>query len=156
MILAIEGPDASGKSTMLEALRPKLPAAVFVPSISLPKCLYPFAPEVAKMQAQLWNILYDPTKLYICARWLTISCPVYDDLLNRTADYDFPNWPTIVIYLRPTEEVLRRQALFRGDTPERWTYEQIVTAYDRAVKKYPVLLNPTLDEVVDAVIRKCD
>jgi thymidylate kinase len=116
MIIAIEGVDCAGKTTLFNALRGRVPA-VFVPSLPLPKELWPVMPWVELRQVSLWEHLYDQEKLYICDRSVFTSAPVYDALMRRPFLLDLAPWkPRVrVLYLHLDDDEIRRRFAERGD-----------------------------------------
>lgn len=142
MILALEGPDCCGKSTLFAALRKagKL-AATYVSTMPLSKELMPVMSWVEERQVQLWRALYDPAKLYVCDRTVFTSAPVYDRLFHRPAlvPPGEMQGQLLVLYMEvPLEELKRRYAM-RGDVYfDAEKYERLLSIYEDVLSHFNV------------------
>jgi len=116
MLVALEGVDCVGKTTLFGELRPLLKAK-FVPSLPLPSELWPVMPWVELRQVSLWEHLYDPDQLYVCDRSVFTSAPVYDALMERPLLFDPSKWASEVrvLYLQLGDVGLARRFAERGD-----------------------------------------
>lgn len=145
MLVAIEGCDRAGKTTLFEQLRPLLPFATFVPSTPCDPRLKPVMREVEIREVRLWESLYDASRVYIADR-----CPFVDNVVYATV-YDrgpvsYPEWRNElrVLYLRPTVEELQS----RGGDPWDPDYSREREIYDDVIR--PLQHHVTVG-VVDAV-----
>jgi thymidylate kinase len=111
VILALEGPDRSGKSSVFEELRQLLPNAVFCASLPVSEELLPVMPQVEARQAKVWEQLYDPKKLYICDRFFAVTGQVYNKLFKRPCLMDYKRWYSelrVAYIVVPMDELERR------------------------------------------------
>lgn len=140
MIVAVEGPDCSGKTTLWEALQGKV-EAIFVKRPPLTPEQMSRARELELEDLELWEREHDPSGLYIADRHTAVSALAYGALYGREP-LDTSSWvPRLrVVYLRPTAAQLRARLLERGDSiadPERAA--ELLAAYDAAVKGFQCL-----------------
>lgn len=156
MILAIEGPDKSGKTTLWRALKAALPSATFVGRLPLPPALFPVMASVELRDSVLWEALYDGSKLYVCDRHLAVSGRVYDAFYGRETLFDWRPWVgrTLVAFLRVDEAVLRERCRTEGDEyclPD--DYPRLCRLYDEVLADFDVLeVSGTVDEEVCRVV----
>src|SRR4051794_15247147 len=117
VIVALEGMDCAGKSTLLEALRPRIRAARFVQPLPLPKQLMPVMSWVEERQLALWTALYDSKTLYVCDRHVAVSAPVYDEYFGRPCVCEWRAWTQYVhvVYLAVLLGELHNRYAKRGD-----------------------------------------
>lgn len=113
MIIAIEGPDRSGKSTLAQLLAHRLKETPVkcILSWGLPKELVPVLSHFEQKQEQLWWELYNPRQLYVCDRHVAVSAPIYDRLFERQCLVDWKRWTMQihVLYVEvPIAELERR------------------------------------------------
>lgn len=137
MILAIEGPDCSGKTTLFKALK-WMPSYVFVPSLPFDSELKPVMHIVEKRQAAVWKYLYNKRVSYICDRHFSVSSVVYDILYNRPV-FDASEWePEVrVIYLSVPLEELQKRYSIRGDKHFKADrYEKCLEIYKDVLKGF--------------------
>lgn len=116
MILALEGPDCCGKTTMFNALRPLLPSATFVPRRKATSGAMRATDAICRSLDHAWQHLYDPTRLYVTDRFFAISEPVYAMLYER--EYStYTHWgPNLrVVYFNVSHAELCRRYALRGD-----------------------------------------
>lgn len=157
MIVALEGPDCSGKTTLWNALKACVVDARFIPKLSISKELLPHMKLVQQREAEMWESLYQRNTLYICDRHFAVSAPVYDQLYGRER-VDYSKWyheVRVVFLATPLDELERRFAQ-RGD--ESIDMEQLKTLnnlYWRHVDNFKhIRLTPApVEEQVDAVRR---
>jgi thymidylate kinase len=83
VIIALEGPDKSGKTTVFHCLQAMRLRAKFVPSVPIHPDLMPVMHHVERRQADLWSLLYDKSKMYVADRHFAVSAPIYDAIFNR-------------------------------------------------------------------------
>lgn len=116
MIIAIEGPDCSGKTTLFNAVLGKLENAVYVPSLGMNMTLRQHASMVSRRDLLWWEALYDQDKLYVCDRHPAVSGPVYDALRGSLpASVDAWYSEVAVFHMKlPTRE-LEKRLKSRGD-----------------------------------------
>lgn len=138
MIIAIEGPDRSGKSTLFEQLRRSLQWARFVPSLPMSPALFKHIAEVEARQACLWEALYDSRQCYICDRSLFVTGLVYDRIYGRPS-MDIELWrPQIrVLYVEvPVEELQRRHAATGDPLFEADRYAEVIGVYNEIIQGF--------------------
>lgn len=137
MILAIEGPDKSGKTTLWNALKGRLPGNPWFVG-QLPPA-DGFWPEAELRQEALWSYLHDPAKLYVCDRFFAVSSPVYDRLFKRRTLIAPELWRprVLVAYVDvPLAELWRRHS---AEPDEYISLQQLLTLtrfYKEAVFKF--------------------
>jgi len=114
MIISIEGPDCSGKSTLFDALKKVLPAH-YVRTTTTPALLAVMS-DMETAHLQLWEALYDPSQLYVCDRSLFVSGLVYGKLYGRKLP-DIDGWRSRVhvVYLECLLSELEHRYRSRGD-----------------------------------------
>lgn len=97
MILAIEGPDRAGKTTLFRALQPLLPDARFVP---LPSFSISSADDLTRHNLAIWSAVHEDSRLYVCDRSSFVSSQVYERL-RGTVPPDVSAWRdrVAVVYL---------------------------------------------------------
>lgn len=158
MIVSIEGPDKSGKTTVFEEVKRRLAGqAVFVPSIHTPKELFPVMPFVERRQSDLWELLYDPMKLYVCDRHVATSGAVYSVVMGRPLMVDLAVWkPRLYMaYIRvPLDELLRRHEAEPDEYLKHDQLSKCVSAYEalaRFVKGFRFDGTKTKDQLATEV-----
>lgn len=138
MLIAIEGPDKSGKSTLFRELRETWaePASqqfpVFVPGLPMDKALLPHMHWIEQRQAALWDAVYDEKRVYICDRSVFVSAPVYDQVYNRPLFNLTDEWRqrVRVLYVDcPMRVLLARYAKEPDTVFDSALYERTVAAY---------------------------
>jgi thymidylate kinase len=142
MIVALEGPDCCGKTTLFRALAGRLPEAVFVPSLPQSKELFAVMPAVEARQLALWDCLYDPSKLYVCDRHVAVSALVYDALFCRQAPPIADQWFREVrpVYLGVPLDELERRFAGRGDEyVDASMLARTLLLYSEVLKKFRCL-----------------
>lgn len=115
MLIALEGPDLSGKTTCFGRLRNNLDGAVFVPSIKSGRRAD--MSEVERRQEFLWRCLYDERRLYVCDRHVSVSAQVYAIIKGRKLLFD-PQWwfdKVHVVYFDVPYSELEKRYRRRGD-----------------------------------------
>lgn len=137
-IIAIEGPDKCGKSTLFAKLRDAdLLFARFtdVPPYGLRRMR--IASELALRDLELWEALYDPKTLYVCNRHVIISDAVYSALYKRPRLRASILAASIgVVYIDvPTDELARRHEECAEDVQGRDDYDRVKRQY-RTVLQY--------------------
>jgi thymidylate kinase len=158
MILAIEGPDCCGKSTLVELLKPHFPRAVFCGGLPLPSPLMPVMSYVEVRQEALWRQLYDPQKLYIADRSFTVSAQVYSRYFKRPLLFDPTPWirEQFIVYINVPTRVLESRMRERGDEHVavessyelRSLYFDVLMDYTRVIVDGNQLQNHLLEEVL--------
>lgn len=149
MIVAIEGPDCAGKTTLLSQLH--WPSAAFVPRRRCTVEELAAAQYTNRAIDHLWRLLHDPDRLYICDRFHAVSDPVYAPIYGRRCD-DFSYWYTRVkvVLLMPPLELLRRRHADRGDPHfDAMQYERCIYGYAEHVKNFEhaVFADPSPEDV---------
>lgn len=142
MMLALEGADRSGKTTLWEALKLHLPDARFVPRLPLSTELLRVLRAVEDRTTALWEAVYDPSTLYVCDRSFTVSGPVYDRLYGREARELSDLWVerTRVVYVEvPLSELRRRYNATGDDLFDAANYGRVLSIYEEVLPRYTVL-----------------
>ena len=156
MILTLEGPDCSGKTTVFNALREKHPdLGVYVPSVPVPAALKPFMAQLELRQDLLWQFLHIPDRLYICDRHVSVSAPVYAAVHGRTFLCDTLHWlPYVhIVYFDLPGHELRRRMLVRGDdSVDSSMLAVIQRQYEYVLGEYEGLLRLWADRPVDELV----
>lgn len=116
MIIALEGPDCCGKTTLFNALQGRI-RAVFVPKVFTSPGIFAAMSDVSHRDLDFWEHLYDSNRLYICDRHASVSGPVYNMLRgDRSIDVSLWTRRVVPIVLNPgREELLRRFRARRDD-----------------------------------------
>jgi thymidylate kinase len=137
MIIAVEGPDRAGKTTLFEAIRASGFIARYVPNVPTPLSLLPHMLEVQRRADNLWRALYDPSIKHVCDRHLAVSSQVYDRLFGREPlDVSFWREKIRVVYMRPSlETLLARWTPDEQSDPK--LYARALELYDETVASYP-------------------
>lgn len=153
MIVAIEGPDCSGKTTLFNALVGKV-AACFVPGLPLDPRLLPVMDAVEERQIALWGALYDPAQLYICDRSVFVSGVVYAKLYNRPVP-DVSAWISRVrvLYMCTLPQVLMERYKERGDSLfDAANFDRIRKLYNDTISQFEqVSSDGNVNEAIDAI-----
>ena len=154
MILALEGPDGSGKTTMFRALRDfykqcpgcSSPACfngklTFVDFPSMGAKLWPFAQQVEDRDVKLFTSLYDPAKTYVTDRFFATTGPVYARAFTRRVpDYD-EWWPKVhVIYLAAPFDILVDRIQLRRAKDAKKAREPVLDKLNLVIKEYQIAL----------------
>lgn len=146
MLIALEGPDRAGKTTVFNRLRKLIPAH-FVPTMHITPALLACMGDVERRQIELWDALYDSDKLYICDRSVFVSAPVYDRLYGRPVTRFAACWydRTKVLYFDAPAEVLRERHAATGDKLfDASKYELVQGLYKAVLSRYAcTVLNAT-------------
>jgi thymidylate kinase len=113
MILAIEGPDCSGKTTLFNSLNLN---AIKIPSIPLVPGEMQIYASVEKKLLSLWEAMYSPKKVFLCDRSMFVTSTVYSLLRGREV-LDFSKWykEVAIVYLDVPEEILISRHDTRGE-----------------------------------------
>lgn len=138
-IVAIEGPNLSGKSTLVRELMESYPKFALVPGLPLREELLPVMAAAEERSLALWEALYDPRRVYLCDRHPAVSEAVYSQLNCRKSARISPEWHNriFLVYLRPSLAELNRRLLARGDalaTPSRLARE--LELYDAVASNF--------------------
>lgn len=138
MILALEGPDRAGKTSVFDALKGCVDA-VYVPSLSLPDGV-PAGLLVSKL-AELWEQLYDDSRLYVCDRSLFVSGPVYAALSGSEFPYDWWKWKyrVRVVYIDAPDAVLEARCVATGEPFDAARLHRLRECYAEVLKEYKCL-----------------
>lgn len=138
MIVALEGPDLCGKSTLFDALREVL-VAVYVPRLPLDLALLPHIAAAEARNEALWRALYDPSKLYISDRHFTVTDAVYSRVYGRPrVDYSFWLPELCIVYLdAPLDLLLYRYNQRGDDTTDSSVLGALLAAYDDVLDEFP-------------------
>lgn len=120
MIVAIEGPDCAGKSSLFGALKGRIAATFFrYPAVSRDD----FTERITELEERdlyFWEQLYDPGRLYISDRFTAVSSMAYARMYGRRSVDCKPWVPELrVLYLRVPAVVLQARLARRGDAIQR-------------------------------------
>lgn len=139
MLIAFEGPDGAGKTTLFDA------AKLVLPGIFVPKRV--FAPELTNiievMDAYcipLWRALRDTKTTIFVDRCPWISSPVYSSMYARPNAQLFCEEfvsDLLVVYVRvPAYELIARKARTENEVLTEATANRLLTLYDRHVSNF--------------------
>jgi len=142
-IVALEGPDRCGKSSMLAQLAGRVYGTVICPGLKyMEDLLAPdIAPKVEARQAELWSQLYMPGRAYLLDRSFTCTPEVYSLLKNRPLLVDPEPWRKcqLIVYMEvPLEELQRRHK----EAPDKFNpegYRSLLECYEHVLPRYKVL-----------------
>lgn len=144
-IVALEGPDRCGKTTMLKNLTEHIHAARMCPGLPYMENLLDRASMVEARQEGLWRQLYVATQRYVLDRSFTLTPEVYSKLKSRPLLLDPVPWRAeqLIIYIEvPLDELLARHRA----APDKFNvdeYEALLAAYESVLPSYDVLrINP--------------
>ena len=152
MVIVLEGPDNSGKSTAFWELRKVLRARYLqLPTPSREMAgLYP---ELESRELAFWGALYDHRDLVICDRSVFTSGPVYARLYGRKPP-EVDKWRRYVrvVYFDAPVEVLRSRG---GDSLfDQANYERVVELYYEELAKF-VSVTVDATQSVETVVGEC-
>lgn len=101
MIIALEGPSRSGKSTIFRYLQSTFAGVHYIGRVPTPKQLLPYMEYVEVIQEGLFRELYQADKVYVTDRNFCVSSMVYAQLNSRPSLIDVKPWLSHlrVIYL---------------------------------------------------------
>lgn len=143
-IVAIEGPDKCGKSTLYEKLKALawLNPPQFVNPASYGKDRMHMAEVLSVRELEMWEALYDPSRLYVCNRHILITDAVYSEMYNRKKLRD--SWLEMhlfVLYIDvPLEELVRRYKESSEDIQDPRRYQEARTLYWKALSNFQHLV----------------
>lgn len=153
MIVAIEGPDLSGKTTLFKALQPLLKAAyIDVPRFTK-KIMRSFATQHDDLYMALFTQMYDPSKLYIVDRFPPITSQVYDRLHGREVRPLY-NESLMIVYVDISLDILLTRLSMRGDElVTESLLRRYKMMYDYLMTRLPCyrVTTQTPQEVADAI-----
>lgn len=145
MIIALEGPDLCGKTTVFNHL--SVPDAAMYPGLPMDPELLPHMAAVERRQEVVWRALYDPAKLYICDRHFVITSLVYSQLYGRPhPDYTFWYPELRVLYFdAPLGLLLARYKKFGDQIAKAEQYARVLELYREVLQGFKhVALDATL------------
>lgn len=149
MILALEGPDRAGKTTMWTELQQHL-RATFIPRLPLSSHLLPFMHLCEQRELELWKLLHRESELYVMDRSPFVSGPVYDRLYNRPSN-DVSYWydRVKVAYVdTPLPELKRRYKATGDKLFAAGNYEAICAHYRDVLRDFEHIRITQTHEVV--------
>lgn len=137
MILALEGPDGCGKTTLYHALAHRLrhPQIHFVKWGPL-KDLWRYIVQLEERDHTLFSSMYSADHLYVCDRFCAVTGPIYARVYDRPtlAYYTGPWEPDglVVCYLHVSaDEAIRRREARGSELPDIVArHRALVQAYD--------------------------
>lgn len=140
MIVALEGPDRCGKTSVFNAMRERYPdLAKYVPGLPLHAALFPHMAYVELRDSALWGALYDRDRVYVCDRHFAVSAQVYSSVHGRTCAVDCSAWKRElrVVYFDCPLSVLRERHAVAGDELfPAGMYAAVLEQYERALLQY--------------------
>lgn len=136
-ILALEGPDRCGKSTLFAQLKSVFDATFVAGQPHAEKLLH-VMPYVEVWQESLWSCFYDPAKLYVVDRSFTVTPEVYSRLYRRPLLIDPEKWRSeqFVVYFEVPAVELQRRAVRDGDPFDPALYVECKQLYLSVLDKY--------------------
>lgn len=155
MIVALEGPDLSGKTTVFRRLL--VPGAVLFPGLPMDPELLPHMAAVERRQEAVWRALYDPARLYVCDRHFAVTATVYSKLYGRERP-DYSRWyPELrVLYLDAPLELLLARHAERGDLIARpETYAGVLELYNEVLVRFPYVVRLNAALSVHELVLQC-
>lgn len=147
MIIAIEGQDGSGKSTVFNHLNRIFHGAEFIQFKETPKEYIDNIGVLEPFMFKLFEQMYDPAKVYICDRFFSVSSRVYARMRNTVSvfeDVGLDAWvmPEMhVIWLDQRVEIMWTRRLSQD---ENW--DRVLREAYRAIMKE---INPASLHIVD-------
>lgn len=137
MLIAIEGCDRAGKTTLYEQLKPLLPFATFVPGVPTPVAAKPLMRHFEEFSVAMWSALYDPKAVYVADRCPFVDNVVYAHVYNRPP-VSYPEWDSElrVLHLDPPSEVIDARGADPWDPEpglERVFYRKVIGRLQHAV-----------------------
>lgn len=143
MIIALEGVDGVGKTTIFNLLKKELDLGVrFLGNQSVPPELYPHMTVIQEREIKLFESMYEINRTYLADRFFSVSEPVYANVFGRRSlDVDAWITRTVVFYLYAPAALVQARLLKRGENLIK-EYGQIVNvqlAYKRILESlnYP-------------------
>jgi len=159
VILAICGPDCSGKTTLFDALRPVLRGSFLPRQSRLPRELMPYMLHLEQGQLALWELMYNCKWRYVCDRSIFVSGPVYARLYNRPVLEFDSEWydETRVVYLDvPVTELQRRHAVCREAAFDASDYSSVCRLYREHLQRFEHIVLDGTEPVQELVGRVLD
>lgn len=141
MIISLEGPDRSGKSTLLEPLANALRTPHIIRKWVTAE-VQPHLPLAETIYLQLFAEMYSPRLTYVCDRSPTVSAQVYSRVFERQCRIDPKPWYAreVIVYVNtPIEELQRRHALTGDDCFPAALYQRVIDTYSRVLVDYTTI-----------------
>lgn len=140
-IVAIEGPDKCGKSTLFAKLQNcgAFPGAKFIDAPSFKREQMCIAHILAARDLQMWELFHDPRQLYVCNRHTITSDAVYSALYCRPGLRPSPLEADIgVLYIDVrTEELQRRHSECKEEVQNPKHYALVKQLYEGVLQRFP-------------------
>jgi len=158
MIVACEGCDCSGKTTLWRELCERLPWAAHVKYRSPRGADFHQQAVAGNMCFELWKCLYDPDKLYVCDRFGPVTSAVYDSVFDREPSCEqrgFWDKDLLVLFLDPGDEELLRRRRARG--AEEFDDEallRVAERYRQVIRDFDHVQVASVDEAEAAVLSR--
>lgn len=113
MIIAIEGPDGSGKSTVVTHLSRLLPSVKILQFRHTPAAYLEYIEDLEPVVFSLFEQMYDPASVYICDRFFSVTSRVYAEGRGGECPIDdFDAWVMpelhIILLKTPLEMLITR------------------------------------------------
>lgn len=111
MIIALEGPNRSGKSTVFRYLQSTFAGVRYVGRVPTPVTLLKHMEYVEQMQEGLFRELYQANETYVTDRNFCVSSLVYSEYGSRPSLIDVNSWLSHlrVIYIDVPVSVLQQR-----------------------------------------------
>ena len=157
MILALEGPDRAGKTTIFHRLAGYFPGVRLVPGAPLQACLLPHMAAVEERNSFLWQHLWDGGNT-LCDRHFSVSGQVYDELYGRKPNIDYRCWHhrVVPVYFDvPIAELERRHAATGDDLFDVKRYEEVCKLYAKVLPLYTNYSVVRANQPVHCVLADC-
>lgn len=156
MIIALEGPDKCGKTTL--ARWANLFDVKVVSYRPIGPRLFSCLPELERRNVETWEMFYDEGTVYVADRLDVVSGLVYGRVYGRPLlEFDFEWWfkRVFVVYVRVDVQELKRRLTKDGDELfDEKNYEAIVRGYEAEIQRWNhVIVTPdTVKEVLSATV----
>lgn len=139
MIIAFEGPDGAGKTTLFNLARNQF-LGIYVPKRVFPAHLEPFLEELDQFTLPLWRALRDTKMRVFTDRCMWVSSPVYSNMYDRPM-HDLCTEEFIrdlfVVYVRvPAEELVARNAQTEREVLTLESANRLLSLYDEHIQQF--------------------
>ncbi len=142
MIVCIEGPDRSGKTTLLKPLTAAL-GAISITRLETSKESAKHWPWIEPVYLHLLEQMYFPSLTYVTDRSMTVSAQVYAAVFNRPVLFDPAPWRSreVIVYVETPLSVLQQRWQEEGGNEvfPVGMYQRTIDEYERVLKDYRVV-----------------
>lgn len=154
MIVCIEGPDRSGKTTLLKPIAEALNAQAITrleTSKEAAKCW----PYIEPVYLHLLEQLMNKDQWYVTDRSMTVSAQVYGAVFNRPVLINPVPWleREIIVYVETPIDVLKQRWYDEGcnNVFPIELYDKVIVEYKRVLKDYTVVTVDGTQDVESSV-----